>query len=272
MKALLQIGFDGRVPVTPEKRFPTLVHCGYHKCLTVFVARCFGEVLGDQFHQFMGTLDPLGDFYAEHHRYTVSAISDRPLDLSRLGDYRISRFIRDPRDLVVSGYFYHRKGPEPWTTCVHDSSLPFKARLVAAGLMGANESYAACLQRLDPEDGLIAEMEGRAPHFRSMIDWPAADSRVRAWKYEDILGREAQTMDAVGAHYGWSDDPGAPSHGWRLAVQEQAIRWSAGDGRLSWDAHVRDPRPGQWREVFTDKVHRAFAERFGNLPQQLGYE
>jgi hypothetical protein len=245
---------------------PTLVHCGYHKCLTVFVNRCFMHVLGDRYHHFVGRLD---EFYAEHERYMVSATTDCALDLSRIDNYRVSRFIRDPRDLVVSGYFYHSKGIEAWTTREHATLDEWRATGACPSAMRPGESYAACLRRLDQEDGLIAEMEFRGPHLRSMLEWPTTDPRVRVWKYEDILGHEAQVMDEVTAHYGWSE---SESSSLREAIRTEAVRWQAGEGRLSWDSHVRDPKSGQWRDLFTGKVQRAFAELFGNLPQQLGYE
>jgi hypothetical protein len=134
----------------------------------------------------------------------------------------------------------------------------------------AGESYAQCLRRLDQEDGLIAEMEYRAPHFRAMLKWPTNDPRIRIWKYEDILGHEVQVMDEVGAHYGWPDDTDPPSL--RESLRREADRWHARDALLAWDKHPRDPRPGQWRALFTPKVRGVFKELFGDLPQQLGYD
>ncbi len=244
----------------------TLVHCGYHKCLTVFVARCFTDVLGERFHDFHGAVD---DFYIHHSRYALSAVSDFQLNRARLGDFRISRFIRDPRDLVVSGYYYHRKGVEDWTNEVHSNPPGWRRRIQAAGLMGPTESFAAALQRLDQEDGLIAEMLARQRTLQNMEGWPKDDPRIRLWKYEDILDHEAETMDAVGEHYGWTDDAGLAL---REALTQRAEQWRAGDGRLSWDSHVRDPRGGQWRTVFTPKAHRAFSAQFPGLIESLGYE
>ena len=244
----------------------TLVHCGYHKCLTVFAARCFTDVLGERFRDFHGVFD---DFYAHHGGYVLSAVSDVRLTLARLGDYRISRFIRDPRDLVVSGYFYHRKGIEDWTNEVHANPPGWRQRIQAAGLMAPTESFAAALQRLDQEGGLVAEMLLRQPTLQAMDTWPSNDSRIRVWKYEDILGHEADTMDAVGEHYGWADRAGLAV---RAGLRERAEFWRAGDGRLSWDSHVRNPRGGQWREMFTPRVQEAFTTRFPGLIRSLGYE
>lgn len=240
----------------------SLVHCSYHKCLTVFANRCFTAVLGDGFHAFSGPLDA---FYADHRRYAVSATSDCAVDVGQLGAFRVSRFVRDPRDLVVSGYHYHRKGIEAWTTRMVSEAAPWRATGARPAALHDGESYAACLQRLDAESGLIAEMEFRAPHFRSMLAWPD-DPRIRVWKYEDILGRERETMDEVASHYCWS-----PADVRRLALAAEGERWRSGDGRLAWDAHVRDPKAGQWRQAFTPAVTSAFRERFPMLLAGLGY-
>lgn len=245
----------------------TLVHCGYHKCLTVFTARCFRDVLGDRFHDFGG--DAAGHFHGNYSRYVVSALSDARPNLAKLGDCRISRFIRDPRDLVVSGYFYHRKGVERWISEVQTDPPAWRVRLQMAGLLLPTESFAGALQRLDQEDGLIAEMLLRHPTFRAMNRWPVDDPRIRVWKYEEILGNEAETMDAVAEHYGWIDGEELER---RTLLRERAEFWRAGDGRLSWDQHVRNPQSGQWRDVFTPKVRAAFNALCGDLPQRLGYE
>jgi hypothetical protein len=246
---------------------PTLVHCGYHKCLTVFANRCFKHVLGDRYRNFFGKLDA---FYDEYRRLAVSGTSDYLLDLARLGDYRISRFIRDPRDLVVSGYFYHQRGLDPFSTIVSPTPEDWRTAGAIPSAMRQGETYVQLLQRLDQEDGLIAEMEFRAPHFRSMLAWPEEDPRIRLWKYEDILGHEIEVMDEVGAHFEWPDDDAPFS--FRASLRREADRWRAKDSLLAWDKHPRDPKPGQWQTLFTPKVRAAFERLHGDLPQRLGYD
>jgi hypothetical protein len=243
---------------------PTLVHCAYHKCLTVFVDRCFTRLLGERFRNFFGEKKA---FYSQHQLVAVSATSDFVLDLTQLGDYRISRFIRDPRDLVVSGYFYHRRGTEEWTR-----QTPDKWTWVGnvPKTMRHDETFAEHLQRLDQEEGLISEIELRMHDFHTMVQWPTDDPAIRTWKYEDIIGHEVEVMDAVGAHYGWPDDTDPFSL--RQDLRRWAERWRAKDTKQEWDTHVRDPRPGQWHRLFTPKVRHAFDRMCGDLPQQLGYE
>ncbi|NQX90101.1 MAG: hypothetical protein HRT77_15725 [Halioglobus sp.] len=96
-----------------------LIHCSYHKCLTVYFQRVFSGTYNTTlrwnrgYRHFYSLLD---DFYQESTNYKVSSINNHTLDLSRLGhDARVTRFVRDPRDLVVSGYFYHKRGAEEWS-------------------------------------------------------------------------------------------------------------------------------------------------------------
>jgi hypothetical protein len=246
---------------------PTLVHCGYHKCLTVYTDRCFRHVLGDRFRSFFGKLDL---FYAEHRSLAVSGTSDYCLDLSKLDDYRISRFIRDPRDLVVSGYFYHHRGLDPFAAIVGPTAEQWRDEGAIPQALRAGESYVECLKRLDQEDGLIAEMEFREPHFRAMLEWPTNDPRIRLWRYEDVLGNEVRVMDEIGAHFEWPDDDSPLS--FRESLRREADRWRMRDALLAWDKHPRDPKSGQWRQLFTPKVRRRFDELYEDLPERLGYE
>lgn len=82
--------------------------------------------------------------------HRVASINNRCLDLERLGPCRISRFIRDPRDLVVSGYFYHQRGTEDWVKI--RSPTPedwyFANSAVPEGLRGTDLSFAEWLSLL----------------------------------------------------------------------------------------------------------------------------
>ena len=96
-----------------------LIHCSYHKCLTVYYRRIMDAVFnrclpwGRGYRHFNSDLEA---FYRDCRSHRIASVNNRFLDFPQLGRFRISRFIRDPRDLVVSGYFYHRRGAENWTT------------------------------------------------------------------------------------------------------------------------------------------------------------
>ena len=39
---------------------------------------------------------------------------------------QISRFVCDPRDLLISEYFYHKRGAEPWLNIVDPKTTAWK--------------------------------------------------------------------------------------------------------------------------------------------------
>ncbi len=249
----------------------TIVHCSYHKCLTVYYQRVMGAICNSRFRRpldrhvlrrpagyrhFHSRLD---HFYENLGRYRALSVNNHALDLERLGDdVRISRFIRDPRDLVVSGYFYHRNGTEAWSTVVDPS--PEDWRIVNGTIpsgMRPGESYSGYLQRLPREKGLMAEVEFRGGHFRSMREWPASHPRVRTFHYEDVLGNERAVFRRMFSFYGVSypEREAAGFLAWRNSARRQARR----------TAHIRNPKAGQWRKHFTPAVSACLDERHPGL-------
>jgi hypothetical protein len=244
------------------------IHCSYHKCLTVYAKRVFFRLF-DRVLWFSGGYKHFNslvdEFYAEHARYGLSSVNNHVLDLDRLGDdFRITRFVRDPRDLVVSGYHYHRRGAEAWCEIVDptESDWAVVNGTRPAG-MPSGESFSSWLQELGTEDGLLAELEFRRAHFESMARWPVDDPRILVVRYEDLLGNEEASFDALFAHFDLS----------RLArrIGRHLARQHAAGGRTRQGAHVRDPRAGQWREHFTPRVQETFEARHGALIERYGY-
>ena len=243
---------------------PRLVHCSYHKCLTQYFRRVMTGALrfSGEYRHFQSDIE---SFYSHLDDYKVISVNNHVLDLDKLGEYRITRFVRDPRDLVVSGYHYHKRGAEKWTL-VKDPA-PADWMIVNGRIpdtMQEGESFSDCLQRLDLREGLLAEMEMRANHFESMRHWPSDDPHIRVWRYEDVIGNEERVFSEIFSHYEFP---------WllRLLGRRQARRTKAAKLRTS-APHVRDPRPGQWRDVFPADVLAVFNERYGDVLERYGYE
>ena len=83
------------------------VRFGYHKCLTVFFKNIFigGFSFGSSPEKFLAHLN-------NQNRSTFAALNNRVLDtkIPPLQDSKIFHVIRHPKDIIVSGYFYHKKG------------------------------------------------------------------------------------------------------------------------------------------------------------------
>ncbi len=93
------------------------IHATLHKCLTMYYLRVMGGALNRPWRgkRFEHVESIQGLFYNRMQSLRVISCSGFAVDTARLGDdFRIVRFVRDPRDLIVSGYFYHHRGAEPW--------------------------------------------------------------------------------------------------------------------------------------------------------------
>jgi hypothetical protein len=206
----------------------------------------------------------LADFYAGLSEDRISSVNNRALDLGQLGRFRISRFLRDPRDLVVSGYFYHQRGVEDWTRIEAPTSADwyFANGVVPEGLRREGTSFARYLESLPEEEGLIAEIEFRALHFESMALWPESHPDILTFRYENIIGHEAEVFRQLFDFYGMS------------LIERKLGAWLAHRyslGRRLADPNISHPAAGQWRKHFTPRVRQAFDARYPGLVGQLGY-
>jgi len=246
-----------------------VVHCSYHKCLTVYYARVFSTLYNRIFRfsrgyrHFNSLID---DFYQESDSFKIASVNNHALDFKRLGNsFRVSRFIRDPRDLVVPGYFYHKRGAEKWCNIINPSENDWK---VVNGCiprdMGKENSFSSYLHSLSKEDGLIAEIDFREHHFNSMKEWPTADPRIKIFRYEDMLNNEKRIFEEIFTFYDvtWLEK----RIGLILSNYYSAKRQS------SKTQHIRNPKISQWREHFTPKVQDYFERKHGELLEPYGYD
>lgn len=240
------------------------IHCSYHKCLTVFFSRIMYGVfpLGGYGH-FESRAE---EFRREHQKYRLTSLNNHALDFEVLGENdRVSRFIRDPRDLVVSGYFYHKRGAEAWCTIQTPKAENLRAvnGCVPRALKNG-ESIAECLQRLDLEDGLLAEIDFRAKHFASMLEWPENDKRVAVYRYEEILGNERMVMSQLADHLRLGRIR-------KWLAERLAEKYSARN-QSQKTKHIRNPESAQWKKYFTPRVEDYLNASHPGLVAKLGYE
>ncbi|HXQ62826.1 MAG TPA: sulfotransferase domain-containing protein [Acidimicrobiales bacterium] len=236
-----------------------LVHCAHHKVGTVWFQRVLSTVAG--YYGLRFTEVPVS--YGRSTSATPAAgvdvvVYDRandfhPRDLAPR-PYRASHLIRDPRDVVVSGYHYHLRTDESWA---HEPKDRY------GGL-----SYQAFLRSLDEHDGLMAEIERSARStLADMAAWTYGGPAILELRYEDAVRDETGTFAGLFRFYGFTDT--AVDRGLRIVEQ-----FSRQHGPLAADAdpHVRSGEPGEWRRhLGSDHVDR-LKELTGDLVIRLGYE
>jgi len=269
-----EAGVHGRLNLVAEhfepisrKAGPVRVHCGFHKCLTMYTRGIYSAAtrLGLRrprgFQHFYHRLDA---FYAGCEDFRVTSVSGHVVDVDRFDDIRVVRFLRDPRDLMVSGYFYHRRGAEGW--CLLEDPVDADWAVVNGKVpdaLPAGTTLMAYLNNVSIEEGLAAEFEFRRNHLRTLRDWPEDDHRVRTYRYEDILGREGETCAEILAFMGLS--PLARRIGASHAERHSMAR------KRGRNAHIRNPASGQWRDLMPAVLIDRIAEDYGDVLERYGY-
>lgn len=166
--------------------------------------------------------------------------------------------IRDPRDVIVSGYFYHLWCDESWCT------KPLQKL--------NDQSYQQVLQSLNQEDGIMFELEHEgAATLRAMRAWDYSNPLFLELRYEEVITDEPVWFKRIFQHYGFTKDALEIAMG-----VAQACTFTNVSGRnLGTEerrSYMRNGKPGDWKNYFTDTHKKRFKELFPQALQRLGYE
>lgn len=230
-----------------------IIHCCYHKAGTHWFHNIF-KGLSTLFHcnyqhcPQKELLDGTELFLDDHCR----------VDLSSLRPHVGSHMIRDPRDIIVSGYFYHLWCDEAW--CISPLSHL------------NDKTYRQSLLELSEEDGIQFELENEgAATIRAMGGWRFGNPDFIEVKYEELIAKEEEEFERIFNHYGFN-----------RSVMKQALEVTkncsfcsvAGRalGEEDRKSFLRKGLPGDWKNHFTAMHKGRFKELFPNVLQQLGYE
>jgi len=214
----------------------------------------------------------------------VVVFAHSQFDLGRDGrPYVGVHMVRDPRDLIVSGYQYHRTTREAWCTNANlDETPPITAPRVprwkeSAPLKWQQEylrslngkSYQENLRALPEQEGITFEMLGHSAWTIDRIrEWNYEDSSVVELRFEDVLADYDAEMRrmfvGLGLDERWVERAVA------IAATEDLARMDS--RRLDTDPHIKSRGASRWQGHLTTEHRRAFKERFGNVAEVLGYE
>lgn len=236
--------------------------------MTVYFQKVFTNMqawnpnfLGRGYKHFNSRLE---EFYAGLNLYKICSINNRELSLMRLGEYRITRFMRDPRDLLVSGYHYHKRGSEVWCNIKDpdEQDLRVVNGVVPRGI-SPGMSYTEYLNSIDEVAGMLAELEFRRRHFESMLKWPDDDKNILLFKYENILNHEVDVFRTIFDFY-------------ELTLPEKLCgNWLAKRNSLEKKAgkiaHIRKGTVGQWKSGLPAAVEKQFLMQYPDLLEKYAY-
>jgi hypothetical protein len=201
-------------------------------------------------------------------------------ELSR--PFRGVRVIRDPRDIWVSSYLYHRRCPEGW--CVNtdlrpqppigypqvDFSMrhrPERWKREYLKRLGG-KSYQQNLLERDRDAGLAFELAGYSgATLEAMCAWRPMPQVIDV-KLEAIAADFDGVMHQVFRHLGF--DAAQCDIAVECAAAEDVARMD--DATLAKRSHIHSRELSKWRSVLTTAQVAAFEGRYGGLIRALGYE
>jgi hypothetical protein len=241
----------GQETIRKESKLPHIILVGtHHKTGTVWMLKIFREIaveLNMRFSIGSGeTLPPNTDiFLGDHSRFALKSLQV---------DYRGLHVIRDPRDRIVSGCFYHQKANEPW---LHER----KAALDGLTYQEKINSYASF------DDKLLFEIEHSGKFgVYEMLRWNYENPNFFEVKYENLINdKNLFLFHQIFTFLGFSGKT-IPR------ILEIAHNNSLFSDNIPKSVHVRSGESGQWKQYFKPVHRRRFVELFGDALIRLGYE
>ena len=253
-----------------------IIHFGYHKCMTYFfrqVFNCLSEKMEWDFQVFNTIAsDQLIQQANDIRKNQILLINTIISDISALPKYFIgSHIVRDPRDLLISGYNYHKWSPDNWIVKPMSDELreqlkidSFKIKKDTTGY-----TYQELINNVDKEMGLMIELNWRNFTYSHMMKWNYHHPNILELRYEEIFGQELQVFNKIFKHYGFNDkqiEEGLE------CVQQFTFDTKKKKGDVGSDRHVSKGVSGQWEEHFYPELKSVFKERYQDLLVKLGYE
>jgi len=163
--------------------------------------------------------------------------------------------IRDPRDIVISGAYYHMKSEEQW---LHEPNPDFK-----------NMTYQEKINSLSSDfDRFVFEMDNFATStIRQMANWDYHTNHFFELRYEDLVKDvDCMIFRSAFLHLGFTDS------NLELAMQICSENSIANKNYLLLNSnHIRSGQTEQWRKYFTAELHEIFEKKFPGVIQKLSY-
>lgn len=246
--------FPGKLIFRKEFRnaSPKIFHACYHRCGTVWFSNILRQLAVKTGLKFCD-----GEEAKQASDSDIILYPHSRVDVNQLGHYRGSHMVRDPRDMMISGYFYHLWTKEKWC---HKSKERF-----------GGKSYQQVLNALSPEEGLALTIRESSDFVEDMMKWDYQNPLIMEIRYEDLIEREAELFPKIFSHYGFK--PAAIEIGCE-AAEKYTLRnvaiWEIGNPKGK--SHFRSGEVAQWREIFQPSHKALFKQLYPDILVKLGYE
>ncbi|MFY1695780.1 MULTISPECIES: sulfotransferase domain-containing protein [unclassified Solwaraspora] len=246
------------VPVVARSEYDNVYHCTVRKTASQWVKALVSDPV---VYRYSGLL-PF-DQRVHRRRYPDAIPPGRMASSLFVGykrfsaipkpeKYRAFFITRDPRDIVVSGYFSLRNSHTPMGDILHHRKI---------------------LQELPRKEGLLYVIQhlkdtNLFSALRSWVVAPPAET-FRLFKYEDLTGeRQVDEVDQLMRHCGIV----LPSAELTALLDRHGFaRMRKTRLETEAKAHYRKGKAGDWLNHFDDDIYEAFVAATGDLVERCGY-
>lgn len=168
--------------------------------------------------------------------------------------YKGFHVVRDPRDVIVSGYYSHK------------TSHSVKNRFGKEFLIHRREQ----LKNITKEDGLLLEIEN-GYSLRNMNTWKYDDPNILEIRFENLISDPVSTFQNVFTFFELEIDDKILKN----AIDFFSFKKLSGgreNGQEDVSNHFRKGIPGDWKNHFNEEHKKTFKKNWGELLIKLGYE
>ena len=279
----------------PHLSMKPRIFYSHHKCGTMWLDSIFRTLCRETGHKYkfyVQAKDFAFDLDSEIGKQKVdfATYADSvPKYLPKPGTTKGVHVVRDPRDVLISGYFSHLK-----------THVTYRWEALV--------KHRAALEKLPLNEGLRLEMDFSDQFFQSLRTWRERAGEILEIRYEQIINDEFRTIMRILSHLEFLKRP-RDQHNYErfgedlfvygnilldrlklsslsaksLPSWEQAAKVimrntfevkSAGRTRGVADtgSHFRKGVAGDWRNYFDKELASAFACRYQEILEKYGYE
>ncbi len=220
----------------------------HHKTGTIWLGSIFNEICFIHsliFHHRIRVHNGKKENLPTH--YDIYFENHSAFDLDSIGTpFRGLHMIRDPRDVIISGCFYHQKAVEKW---LHLPRKEFQGLTYQQKINSYNNI----------DDQILFEMKnyGRKT-IEDMLLWDYTYSSFYEIKYENlILDTDLNLFHKIFIFLGF---PGKTIPYLLLIAHKNSLF----SGKINHSTHIRSGKSGQWKKYFKPIHQTRFFDLFGD--------
>lgn len=224
-----------------------ILFLGHHKCASTWMFQILAEIATQINVGISQGNENNSDLI---HVYSNSSINS----LSSYTNYKAIHLIRDPRDVVVSGYHSHKTSHwlVPDWKDLHDVRKK--------------------LNEIPLVEGIFIEIEFLRKTFNEMYTFTYNDPHILELKFEDI-----ETPEFYSKIYSFLnlESYNFSTEQFNTIVEKNSFHNLSGGraiGHEDRSSHYRKGLSGEWIQYFSPEIKEYFKSKFGALLVKLGYE